>query len=89
MYPTLTNFYPFLTGCPDREEHVKQLSTPGQAERKSKGHGRICIFATPYPKQSLMSAIYQGSSSFLWMQFNNNAVILDPKKVPEPCHTFE
>ena len=23
------------------------------------------------------------------MQFNNNAVILDPKKVPEPCHTFE
>lgn len=33
----------------------------------------------PLLQKQMPRPLYQGSSSFLWMQFNNNAVILDSK----------
>ena len=70
----------FFSGSPHREEHVKVAVCHGLSGSENwKGVAWFIICATPSLQKRMPRPLYQGSSSFLWMQFNNNAVILDSK----------
>ena len=71
----------FFSGSPHREEHVKVAVCHGlRHKRKLKKAWHDLLFVPrPLLQKQMPRPLYQGSSSFLWMQFNNNAVILDSK----------
>ena len=74
------SFSIFFSGSPHREEHVKVAVCHGLSGSENwKAWHDLLFVPRPLYKNQMPRPLYQGSSSFLWMQFNNNAVILDSK----------